>query len=256
MSNLDLLVGVVITMLIITGVYIQSNNEGQFMPQESEVSPASVATQEPVSPEEIYKMFMCPCCGGTIDSDCCITSIEMKNYADDLIGVGFSKEEVAMKMVLKYGLDSLINESDKEKVMEELIKRAPENPPRIIVEPEVVDLGNVSSTEGELHTVIYVRNVGMSELVIDGLDSSCGCTTTALVVDGVEGPRFSMAMYGTNPVGWYQTLTHGEEAELKVYYNTTFHPELRGSATRIITVFSNDPVDFAKKVTIKLNQVD
>ncbi|MEE8403134.1 MAG: DUF1573 domain-containing protein [Candidatus Hydrothermarchaeaceae archaeon] len=233
-----------------------SDNEEPVIPQEENVTAPPAATPEPVSPDEIYKMFMCPCCGNPIDSNCCGTSVERQNYANALIDAGLSKEEIVMRMVLRYGVTSLINESDKDEVRAELIKRAPKNRPQIVVEPVVVDLGNVSFTEGEVYTVLSIQNVGMDDLVINGMDSSCGCTTAALVVDGVEGPRFSMAMHGTNPVGWSHELSHGQPAQLKIYYNTTFHPDFRGPAIRIITIFSNDPIDFAKEVRVELNQVD
>lgn len=250
----------------ITAGCVQSDNKGnpvpqevenQVAPQEPKISKVPMIAQKPVSDEEIYRMFLCPCnCGENIGSDCCALSIERKNYANGLIDSGLSKEEVIIKMVQKYGINSLIDESDKENVKEELIKIAPKNRPRIVISPRVVDLGNVSFTEGGVSTLLSVQNIGIDDLVITGMDSSCGCTSAALLVDGVEGPKFSMAMHGTNPVGWSQALTQGQEAHLKIYYNTTFHPEFRGAATRIITVFSNDPIDFATEVKIKLNQVD
>ncbi len=102
----------------------------------SEDLPASegsttTVTLEPVVPDEIYKMFMCPCCGNPIDSDCCGASVERQNYANGLIDAGLSKDEVVMKMVQAYGINSLIDASDRESVRDELIKLAPENRPQI-----------------------------------------------------------------------------------------------------------------------------
>ena len=55
---------------------------------------------------------------------------------------------------------------------------------------------------------------------------------------------------------WQITISPGKEAELKVYYDPNVHEEFRGSAIREISVFSNDPIDFQKSVSIELNQVD
>lgn len=219
-------------------------------------SPATTVPLKKVSPEEIYKMFMCPCCGNPIDSDCCGASFERKNYANGLIDAGLSKEEIVMKMVQEYGVNSLIKKSDRDEVRDKLIKLAPKNRPQIVVEPAVVDLGNVSFTEGEVYAILPVRNMGIDDLVINGMDSSCGCTSAALIVDGVEGPRFYMAMQGANPVGWSKELARGQEAQLKIYYNTTFHPDFRGPAIRIISIFSNDPIYPTKEVRVELNQID
>jgi hypothetical protein len=65
-----------------------------------------------------------------------------------------------------------------------------------------------------------------------------------------------MKMHGTNPVGWSETLRPDEKAMLNVYYDPTVHPELRGPVTRMVSLYSNDPVDFKIDVTIDVNQVD
>lgn len=226
---------------------------GEFEPA-VQTSAAPAATLEPFLPKDIYDMFLCACCGGTIESECCDSSAEMKNYADELIDAGLSRDEVAAEMVLKYGLDSLINESDRKFFREELVDMLPKERSRIDVDPEVVDLGDVSVASGESSAVVYVSNFGMSNLIISGMKTSCGCTSAALIFNGVEGPIFSATMRDAD--GWSQTLSHGQQAQLKIYYNATFHPDSRGALTRTVTIFSNDPGSPEKEVTIKLNQVD
>ena len=66
-----------------------------------------------------------------------------------------------------------------------------------------------------------------------------------------------MAGHGIeSPLAWEVAIAPGESAQLKVYYDPSVHQDFRGPATREISIFSNDPIDFEKKATIELNQVD
>ncbi len=112
----------------------------------------------------------------------------------------------------------------------------------------------MSVAEGTVTTLMTVKNVGKSDLIINNMDSSCGCTSARLIVDGKEGPKFSMSSHGTNPKDWSATLAPGETAQLKVYYDPTVHRDLRGPVTRTITIFSNDP-ERGKEVRISANQI-
>ncbi len=128
--------------------------------------------------------------------------------------------------------------------------------PRIVIEPESHNFQDVSVAGGVVKTVMAIKNLGKSDLVIDDMDSSCGCTTASVTKDKEEGPVFGMRMHGTNPVGWSETLKSGETAELNIYYDPRVHSELRGPVTRVITVFSNDPNTPNKIVKIEVRQVD
>ncbi|MBI5465560.1 hypothetical protein HY946_03030, partial [Candidatus Gottesmanbacteria bacterium] len=87
--------------------------------------------------------------------------------------------------------------------------------------------------------------------------TSCGCTSVSMVYKEVEGPLFAMAGHGTNnPANWQVVIPAGEKAQLKVYYDPDVHQDFRGAATREVYVYSNDPIDFEKKIVIELNQVD
>jgi hypothetical protein len=127
--------------------------------------------------------------------------------------------------------------------------------PQIVVLPELYDFGDVSITGGIVTTVMTVKNEGNSDLVINDMESSCGCTTASITKNGIEGPTFSMKMHGTNPVGWSETLKPGENAFLNINYNPMVHP-LRGPVTREIILYSNDPRNSMKVSKIHVNQVD
>lgn len=117
------------------------------------------------------------------------------------------------------------------------------------------NFGMVSVREGIKEAKIPLINIGEGVLKITGLDSSCGCTTASIVSNGREGPRFYMAGHGKNPKDWSTVIKPGEQAFLKVYYNPAVHPKTRGSVTRIVTIYSDDPANPEQQVKIKVFQI-
>jgi hypothetical protein len=128
--------------------------------------------------------------------------------------------------------------------------------PRILVDPVSHDFGDVSVRGGVVKTVMTIKNEGDSDLVINNMDTSCGCTSATVEKDGKEGPAFGMEMHGTNPVGWSERVKPGENAFLNIYYDPMVHPDLRGPVTRSVAVYSNDRRTSVKEVRISVNQVD
>jgi len=212
---------------------------------------------QPVSAKEIYPMFICPCCGKTIDVGCCGMAKERQLYVDGLTQGRLTKEEIIMAYVKKYGLDSFADKNQAEEFKQKLIAQAPAERPTISLDPETIDLGDVSLAKGETSALFEITNTGKTDLIINKLDTSCGCTSAAVVYQGKEGPRFAMAGHGVeSPTDWSVAIPPGEEAQLKVYYNPNIHKDFRGTAIREIYIYSNDPVEFETKVKIELNQVD
>jgi hypothetical protein len=123
--------------------------------------------------------------------------------------------------------------------------------PIIKVTPKTYDFGTVSRAAGVVTAELMLENRGRSELVINGMRTSCGCTQASLIIDGEEGPLFGMH---DNPVGWRARLAPGERAWLKVYYDPNVHGGLRGAVTREIEIYSNDPKSPVYTVRIKLVQ--
>ncbi len=212
---------------------------------------------QPVLAQEIYPMFICPCCGRPIDTGCCGMANERKLYAEALTQGKLSKEEVVTVYVKKYGLDSFKDEKQKQEFKEKLIQKAPANRPIISIVPNDYDFGNVSQTKGTVNTLFEITNVGKTDLVINKLETSCGCTSASIVYQGKEGPIFTMPGHSRGgPVNWQIIIPKGEKASLKVYYDPDIHKDFRGTAIREIYVFSNDPINFETKVKIELNQID
>jgi cytochrome c-type biogenesis protein CcmH/NrfF len=210
--------------------------------------------QEPANAEEIYKMFICSCCGRTIDAKCCGMAREMVSFVDEQVDAGLSKMDVILGTVKKYGLPSLV-ESMQDEIKVELLARAPENRPKIAVEPESYDFGEVSLADGFAFTQFTIRNVGESALIIDGISTSCGCTMASLG----GSPFYGMSGHGgqgASPPGWTHEIPPGGTVGMTVRYNPGMHPDFRGDATRMVYITSDDPVDFRKGVRIELKQVD
>ncbi len=209
------------------------------------------------TPEEIYQMIECPCCGQSIAANCCGMAKQRQDFVKRLYNAGLSKKELLLKSAKEFGMDSLRDESVKGALREELRLSAPADSPVIVVEPNTYDFGDVSVAGGKVFALADVKNEGKSDLIIDGLSTSCGCTSASLVVNGVEGPIFTMPGHGEkNPTGWSAAIAPGKTAKLKIYYDPTVHPDLRGPVTRTVSISSNSPVDFELKVKIEANQVD
>ncbi len=117
------------------------------------------------------------------------------------------------------------------------------------------DFGLASTFRGKISTKIPIVNIGDGPLTITGLESSCGCTSARIVNNSIEGPLFGMAGHGSNPKNWSTIIGPGEQAVLHVYYDPSVHPDLRGPVTRIVTIYSDDPLTPKQEFKIKVNQV-
>lgn len=214
---------------------------------------------KPVLAEDIYPLFSCPCCGQPLDKKniCCDLAKERIDYIDSQVSKNLSQKKIILEYARKYGINSFIDQNKAVAIKEELIKTAPQDRPIISLNNETFDFGDVSQKKGEVFHYFEIKNEGKTDLIINKLDSSCGCTSASIVFDGKEGPRFAMAGHGIeSPKDWKISIPPGKSAQLKVYYDPNVHIDFRGEATREIYIFSNDPVDFEKKATIELNQID
>ena len=216
------------------------------------------STVNRVEAKEVYPMFTCPCCGQPLNKEkpCCGSMTQMIDFIDQKISTGANKETVILATAQEFGLERLADELERSAMREKLLANAPKDAPKITTSETKKDLGTVSLNKGMVTTEFVIKNEGKSDLVIDKLSSSCGCTSGSLVYKGAEGPRFYMAGHGQKAPdpNWKMAIAPGDEATVKVYYDPTVHPDLTGPVTREVSVHSNDPVDFETKFTITLNQ--
>ena len=203
-------------------------------------------------------MFTCPCCGQPLNKEepCCGAMTQMIDFIDQKVSTGANKDNVILATAQEFGLERLADEKDRLALREKLLANAPKNAPKIVATETKKDLGTVSQKNGPATTKFVIKNEGKSDLIIDKISSSCGCTSASLIYKDIEGPRFYMAGHGYDEpeTDWQVAISPGDKAIVKTYYDPTVHPDLTGPVTRTISVHSNDPVDFETKLTIVLNQ--
>lgn len=218
----------------------------------------SFSLTETASAGQIYPLFECPCCGTPINECTCPMAKERMAFVDGVTAVEISEDEAILTYVKKYGLSSFIEKEKEDEFRNKLAESAPDDRPIISLNPESFNFKDVSQKKGVVTTTLEVKNNGKNDLVIDRLETSCGCTSASIIYQEEEGPVFNMPGHGVNEeIGeWQISIAPGTSAELKIYYDPNMHPEFRGAATREVYVFSNDPIDFQKKVSIELNQID
>ena len=220
----------------------------------------SISIIKPVNAAEIYPEFVCGCCGKPLDPDniCCGDMKQKIDYIDVLVDVGLSEDDIILKSVKKFGINSLTNSETQQEIKNKLAALAPTDAPKIIFEVDNYDFGNVSQSEGEVFTYFDFKNEGKGNLIIDKINTSCGCTSASIVYQGQEGPTFTMPGHGkANPQNWSVSIAPGDVAQLKVYYDTNAHGKQKEAnllVTRTVSIFSNDPVEFEKRIIIELNQ--
>ena len=161
------------------------------IPRLSDINPFAIKS---VSAEEIYPMFVCPCCGQPLDKKniCCGSAQEMIDYIDSLAVSNLSKDDIIMKTVQKYGITSVI-ESKRAEIEKEFAK----------INPDLVPTGKLS------------------------FNQSIGQKAPDFTVEGIDNKTFKLSDYrGKNvilffnegtmcyPACWDQILELGKDSEL------------------------------------------
>jgi hypothetical protein len=119
----------------------------------------------------------------------------------------------------------------------------------IHIEPASYDFGEIG--QSTVSTTFLLHNLGSSVLVLQGVSTSCMCTSARVVYGGVASPTFG---YHDNPGGWSLALPPDAEASLDVFYDPTVHPEL-GHFMREVYVLSSDPGHREASVQIHATEV-
>lgn len=203
------------------------------------------------------KEIGCPCCDKNI-ADCkCGMAGPMRNTVDKKTEELFQKdprnltqEKILLEAGKEFGMDTIISKELRQKLKAELTDSAPEERPKITIEPESYDFGEIIADNGVQETSFKLKNEGSQPLVIKGINSSCGCTTAKIIYQNEESPVFGMH----KKTNWTTSISQGDTAELIVMYDPNHHPDFTGDATRVVTIINNDPIDSKKEVKISLNQ--
>ena len=214
-------------------------------------------TASSVEVAQLYKIFVCPCCGQDIGSCTCGMAEERRGLVDQHLAplaplgaglgaglaYGASTNQVHRVMFQAYGAGADFDQGLAAQVRTELAETLPAERPVLVVEPLMADLGTIPIAGGSVRTTFVVRNGGQSDLTITGLQTSCGCTTAVIETAHGTSPVFS-ANLSENADSWSTTLAPGEDASLAVTFDPMAHgPEATGEIRRVISISSNDPLD-------------
>lgn len=125
---------------------------------------------------------------------------------------------------------------------------APAASGRISVNPTVWDFGEIQQVDVSHNFEVF--NLGSTPLRLDGISTSCMCTSAEFAYNGATSPRFGQH---NNPP-WQLTIAADGRGVLTVFYDPTVHPE-RGHFQRDIYILSSDPAQREVTVTIHVTEV-
>lgn len=121
--------------------------------------------------------------------------------------------------------------------------------PNIEANPAEYNAGVVSMKNGLVKYTYKIKNSGDGDLKINGIWTSCMCTTASLKVGDKKSPEFGMPGHQANFVGWSEVMPPGAEGDLEVIFDPNAHgPEAVGEAIREIYISSNDSDSSQTKV--------
>lgn len=110
--------------------------------------------------------------------------------------------------------------------------------PRLEINEEKFDLGNIPMSQGTVTRTVTVSNTGNGPLEIFGMKTSCMCTSATLTIDGNRSPEFSLH---NNPAFWSEKLAAGQKADLEITFDPNAHgPDATGPITRTVHIKSTD----------------
>lgn len=185
--------------------------------------------------QEIFSKLRDRRCNMAIVKCSCPDAKEMKAYIEALLEVGIGKDDIFVRVAKKFSLDLILDEQIKETIKQKLIIEAGDRRPQIFVDSESFSFGKVTKSKGKIKKVFKLSNKGLSDLVITGLKTSCGCVTTAL------GENKFFGSEGT-PSDWKKNISPGKVINLEVVVDLNHSSIKKGKIIREIFISSNDPV--------------
>jgi len=118
--------------------------------------------------------------------------------------------------------------------------------PQLEILANEYDAGMVSMADGVVKYTFEIKNIGIGDLKIDSIWTSCHCTTARLTVGDKTSREFGMDKRSTS-----QKIAPGQTGFLEVVFDPAFHgPQGAGSAVRVVYLSTNDSQN--KKVEVKL----
>ncbi|MGD1995961.1 MAG: DUF1573 domain-containing protein [Anaerolineae bacterium] len=233
-------------------VYVRSNDpdtpEATLAIRVRVVEPAEVGeiASDPTASStaaSLYQTFVCPCCGQDIGACTCGMAEERRSFIDQHVAYNASRIQIYQAMFQAYGAEAFFDQELAAQARSDLLETLPNSRPVLYVEPALADLGRIPIAGGLVSTTFTVRNAGQSDLTINGMQTSCGCTTAMLETAEGTGPVFG-ANLSQNPTDWSVVLAPGGEASLIATFDPLAHgSEATGQFRRVISISSNDPLN-------------
>ena len=205
------------------------------------IAPLQTPSTENVSElkQDVYSKIKCCECNVSFDKCTCPEAKEMKAYIDALVESGVKKEEIFYKVAKKFSLKTILDPQLKQELEKKIASEAGESRPQIALETTLFDFGQVSKSQGKVHTIFKLSNKGTVSLFIKNLKASCSCTTISLTVGKEKSPYFDNK---GAPIGWQMEIKPGEMADLEVVLDLAHKAIKPGEVTREVMIISNDPL--------------
>ena len=107
--------------------------------------------------------------------------------------------------------------------------------PKIKLDKELFDFGQVPQLGGIVSTEFTVSNIGNKDLEINSISTSCGCTSAEISSE---------------------ILKPDESATLKIFFDPNFHKEPDGIFKRTVFLETNDPSNLEAEAKIQVEVLE
>ena len=125
--------------------------------------------------------------------------------------------------------------------------------PSFLTAPETFyDFGTISMANGNVSKVFKITNPTNKDVILEGVETSCMCTTAYIKNGTSEKGPFGMPGHGGGLTKANEVIKAGESRDIKVVYDPNAHgPAGVGLIQRTVTV-ENDgrPIEFDFKVIV------
>jgi hypothetical protein len=188
---------------------------------------------------EIYSKLKCCDCGMKFEECRCAHAGPMKAYIDVLLENGTAKEEIYYKVAKKFSLKTIVDENVRKEAEKRLVAEAGENRPRIVLESNSFNFGEVKKAQGKVSTIFKLSNQGNRALVIKNIKASCNCTAASLKSGKNQSQYFDTK---GAPADWQMEIKPNNSAELEVVLDLAHNSVHPGDLIREVNIASNDPL--------------
>lgn len=142
---------------------------------------------------------------------------------------------VIFTVLILFGGIILIGGSSKETTVEKTAGA------KIEVKETNFNFKNIPYHGGNVTHSFPIKNIGIKELTIANLSTSCMCTQVSFKSKNLESPKFGMKGHSSGS-NWTGSLKPGEKGEIIVIFDPTAHgPSGIGPVSRFVSFETNDP---------------